>query len=143
MALADFRTLMRFHVPFCDIDMLQHVNNASYIVWAETVRCNYLDEVLGKFLSGTCGIILAKTEFEYLHPLDYREEVVVACRISRLGRKSFDLLYEVWSVSRKSMAARGRTVMVAYNFETKTSIVIPEEWRKAFTAHEVVAPVSE
>ena len=78
MALNDFSSITRFRVAFCDIDMLQHVNNASCIVWAETVRCNDLDEVLGKFLCGTCGIILAKTEFEYLHPLDYREEVVVA-----------------------------------------------------------------
>jgi acyl-CoA thioester hydrolase len=123
--------------------MLQHVNNAAYVVWAETVRCNYFDEVLGNSPTGTCGIILAKTEFEYLHPLDYREEVAIACRVSRLGRKSFDLLYEVWSESRQSLAARGRTVMVAYNFETKSSIVIPEEWRKLITIHEGVAPLSE
>lgn len=143
MALADFRCSMRFRVPFCDVDMLQHVNNAAYVVWAETIRCNYFDEVFGGFRTGPRGIILAKVEFEYLHPLDYREEVVVACRVSRVGQKSFDLFYEIWGESRQSMAARGRTVMVAYNYETKSSIVVPEEWKKAIAAHEVAAPMME
>jgi acyl-CoA thioester hydrolase len=143
MAIADFRCVMRFRVPFCDIDMLQHVNNAAYVVWAETIRCNYFDEVLGESLTGSYGIILAKTEFEYLHPLNYREEVAVSCRISRIRRKSFDFIYEVWSENSQSMAARGRTVMVAYNNETKASIVIPEKWREAIAAYEVVAPTVE
>ena len=143
MALADFKYSMHFRVPFCDVDMLQHVNNAAYVVWAETIRCNYFDEVFGGFRTGPCGIILAKIEFEYLHPLDYREEVAVACRISRLGQKSFDVLYEVWSESRQSMAAGGRTIMVAYNYETRTSVAVPEEWKKAIVAHEVVTPIME
>jgi len=140
MAISDFRCTMRFRVPFCDIDMLQHVNNTAYVVWAETVRCTYFDEVLGESLVGPCGIILARTEFDYLHPLDYREEVVIGCRIPRIGHKSFDFIYEVWSASRNTMAARGRTVMVAYNNETKTSIAIPDEWREAISNYEILAP---
>ena len=143
MALADFNCLMRFRVPFCDVDMLQHVNNAAYIVWAETIRCNYFDEVFGGFRNRPSGLILAKVEFEYLHPLDYREEVAVACRVSRIGRKSFDILYEVWSETRQSMAARGSTIMVAYNYQTSDSIPVPEEWKRAIAAHETVAPVMD
>jgi acyl-CoA thioester hydrolase len=142
MAITDFRCTMRFRVPFCDIDMLQHVNNTAYVVWAETIRCNYFDEVLGESLTGSNGIILARTEFDYLHPLDYREDVAVACRIARIGRKSFDFVYEVWSETRQSMAARGRTVMVAYNNEAKASIAIPERWRELITKYEVIAPES-
>jgi acyl-CoA thioester hydrolase len=134
---------MRFRVPFCDVDMLQHVNNVAYVTWAETVRCNYFDEVFGTFRNKTCGIILAKTELEYLHPLDYREAVAVACRVSRVGRKSFDMVYEVWSENRQSMAAHGRTVMVAYNYEKQASTAVPEEWKKAIADYEVVAPVGK
>jgi acyl-CoA thioester hydrolase len=142
MAITDFRCTMRFRVPFCDIDMLQHVNNAAYVVWAETIRCTYFDEVLGETLNGSCGIILARTEFDYLHSLDYREEVCVGCRIGRIGRKSFDFVYEVWSETRQSMAARGLTVMVAYNHEAKTSIAIPEKWREMIGKYELLAPES-
>jgi acyl-CoA thioester hydrolase len=140
MALEDFRCITRFQVPFCDIDMLQHVNNASYVVWVETVRCNYFADVLKESLAGTSGVILARLELDYEQPLDYREEVAVGCRISRIGRKSFDFTYEIWSETRQLRAARGVSAMVAYDYSAKASIVIPERWREIIAAHEVVAP---
>ena len=62
MALDEFKSITRFRVAFCDIDMLQHVNNAAYVVWAETARCVYHAEVLGELLTGANGIIVAKLE---------------------------------------------------------------------------------
>lgn len=140
MAIADFRCMVRFRVPFCDVDMLQHVNHAAYVVWAETVRGIYFAEVLGESLTGANGIIMARLEFDYERPLDYREEVAVGCRITRIGRRSFDFVYEIWSETRKERAARGLTTLVAYDYEGKSSIVVPERWREIITAYEVVAP---
>jgi acyl-CoA thioester hydrolase len=140
MALTDFRRITRFRVPFCDVDMLQHVNNASYVVWAETAHCFYINEVLGESIGGANGIIVAKLTFDYEQPLDYREEVAVGCRIARIGRKSIDFAYEIWSETRQVCAARGLTTMVAYDHAAKTSIVVPERWREIIAGHEVVAP---
>jgi len=131
---------MRFRVPFCDVDMLGHVNHASYIVWAETARCLYFDEVLKGSLTGRNGIILARLEFDYDRPLDYREEVAVGCRTARIGRKSFDFTYEIWSESRQVRAARGLSTMVAYDYQANTSILIPDRWRDLIMAYEPVAP---
>jgi acyl-CoA thioester hydrolase len=141
MSLTDFRCIIRFQVPFCDIDMLQHVNNASYVVWVETVRCNYFAEVLKESLAGPNGIILARLELDYEQPLDYREEVAVGCRISRIGRKSFDFAYEIWSETRQVRAASGVSAMVAYDYTVKASIMIPERWREMIAAYEVVEPI--
>src|SRR5476651_2022620 len=109
MALSDFRCITRFRVPFCDVVMLQHVNNVSYAVWAETIRCMYFAEVLKESLSSANGIIMARLELDYEEPLDYREEVAVGCRISRMGRKSFDFTYEIWSETRQQRADRKST----------------------------------
>lgn len=140
MALIEFRCINRFRVPFCDMNMAQHVGNASYVVWAETVRCLYFDEVLKEPSAGANGVILAQLQFHYEQPLDYLEDVAVACRIARMGRKSFDFVYEIWSETRQIRAAHGLTTMVAYDYEVKTSIVIPERWRETITAFEAVAP---
>ncbi len=137
MALADFRYVVRFRVPFRDVDMLQHANHAAYVVWAENARCLYFDQVLGESLSGRRGIILARLEFDYERPLDYREDVAVGCRIARIGRKSFDFVYEIWSETCQERAARGLSTMVAYDYEAKTSIEIPERWRELIAAYEV------
>ncbi len=140
MAIADFRYAHRFRVPFCDVDMMQHVNHASYVVWAETARCAYFDEVLKECLSGRNGIILARLQFDYEQPLDFREQVAVGCRISRMGTKAFDFTYEIWSETRQARAAHGFSAMVAYDYEAKQSIVIPERWRELVTQYEVIPP---
>ena len=140
MPISDFRCITRFRVPFCDIDMLQHVNNASYVVWVETARCMYFEEVLKETLASATGVILARLEINYEQPLDYREEVAVGCRVSRLGRQSFDIAFEIWSETRKIRAASGISAVVAYNYETKSSIVIPDRWREIVLAYEAVAP---
>ena len=142
MALSDFSSVTRFRVPFCDIDMLQHVNNAAYVVWAETARCVYFDEVLGESLTGANGIILAKIELNYDRPLEYREHVAIGCRVTRIGNKSFDFLCEVWSESANELAAHCHSTMVAFNYDTKSSILIPQKWRDLIAAHEVIAPVT-
>lgn len=140
MPLTDFRCVMRFRVPYCDVDMLQHVNHAAYVVWAETIRGIYFDEVLKEPINGTNGMILARLQFDYEQPLDYREEVAVACRIARIGRKSFDFFYEVWSESRQLRAAHGFSTMVAYDYKAQSSVAVPERWRDIIAAYEVVAP---
>ncbi|MGC2210229.1 MAG: thioesterase family protein [Candidatus Korobacteraceae bacterium] len=140
MALDEFKSISRFRVPFCDIDMLQHVNNAAYAVWAETARCVYHAEVLGESLTGANGIIVAKLEVNYERALIYRERVAIGCRVTRIGRKSFDFLFEVWSEDTNQRAAYCHTTLVAFNFETKNSVVIPQKWRELIAAHEVVAP---
>jgi acyl-CoA thioester hydrolase len=140
MPLADFRYIDRFRVPYCDVDMLQHVNHASYVVWVETARCGYFVEVLQESITGRGGMILARLEFDYEQPLDFNEQVAVGCRISRLGRKSFDFSYEIWSETRQLCAARGLSTMVAYDYEAKQSVAIPERWIEAVTGYELVAP---
>jgi acyl-CoA thioester hydrolase len=140
MPLADFRCVERFRVPYHDVDMLQHVNHAAYLVWVETVRCNYFVEVLKEPLNGVNGMILARLQFDYEQQLDYREEVAVGCRIARLGRKSFDFAYEIWSENRQLRAAHGISSMVAYDYQAQNSIVVPERWRELIAAYEVVAP---
>ncbi len=140
MALSDFRFVTRFQVPFCDIDMLQHVNNAAYVVWAETARCVYFDEVLKEPLNGRQGIILAKLEITYERPLEYREHVAVACRVTRIGNKSYDLLTEYWSEDSGQRSAFCNAVLVAYDYELKQSIAVPAEWRERIAEYEVVRP---
>jgi acyl-CoA thioester hydrolase len=140
MPLTDFRRVERFRVPYHDVDMLQHVNHAAYLVWVETVSCNYFVEVLKEPLNGVNGMILARLQFDYEQQLDYREEVAVGCRIARLGRKSFDFAYEIWSENRQLRAAHGISSMVAYDYQAQSSIVVPERWRELIAAYEVVAP---
>ncbi len=134
--LENFRETMEFEVPYGDVDMMQHVNHAKYLVWAETLRCRLFDDLLNARDRGPQGIILLKMELTYEAQLRWRDRVAAGVRFGRLGNKSFTLDYEVWDVARNIRACRGMTTQVAYDYVHERSIVIPDAWRKIIRASE-------
>jgi len=140
--LEAYRYIDRFRVPFFEIDMLRHTNHIAYIRWAETARCAYFEEVLGEDIKGKRGCIAARLEIDYRLPLEWRENVAVGCRISRIGRKSFDTEYEIWSETRSLLAASMILKCVAFDYTTNTSIEVPDEWRKRVLEYEPLATTS-
>ena len=134
--LADFKLVTRFTIPFSDIDMLRHVNNVAYIRWCETVRTEYFARVMRADIASERGIIQANINFTYERQLRFREAIAVAVRVSRVGTKSFDFGYEIWSETHNHRAAHGMTTVVAYDFPGQHTIEIPPEWRKAIEAFE-------
>ncbi len=138
--LDDYRYVDRFRVPFSDVDMLRHVNNVAYVRWAEEIRSSYFAEILHEDIGGERGIIIAKLEIVYERPLFYHDEVAIGCRVSRIGRKSFDISYEIWNEGEKVRCAHLHTPMVAFNYATNTTVVVPNVWRELIAAFET-APV--
>jgi acyl-CoA thioester hydrolase len=134
--LETFPLIMRFSVPFADVDMMQHVNNVAYIRWLETLRAEYFAQVMRTPINGAHGMIQATINFTYERQLSYREEIAVGCSVPRIGTKSFDFSYEVWSVTYGHRAAHGITTMVAFDFENNRTIAVPQTWRDAIAEYE-------
>ncbi|MHB1550634.1 MAG: acyl-CoA thioesterase, partial [Vulcanimicrobiaceae bacterium] len=134
--LEGFPLTTRFSIPFADIDMMQHVNNVAYIRWAETMRAEYHAQVMKTPINGDRGMIQATINFTYERQLVYREHVAIGIRIPRVGNKSFDFYYEIWSVTHGYRAAHGITTMVAYDFVHRRTIEILPDWRTAIAAYE-------
>jgi acyl-CoA thioester hydrolase len=134
--LEGFPLISSFTVPFADIDMMQHVNNVAYIRWAEMLRSEYFAQVMQVPINGDHGMIQATIEFTYERQLHYREKIAVGIRIPRIGTKSWDFEYEIWSADDAQRAARGITTMVAFDFVHQHTIAVPQHWRKAIAAYE-------
>jgi len=134
--LDDFPLISRFSIPFGDIDMMRHVNNVAYIRWAEMLRSEYFAQVMHTAINGERGMIQATINFVYQSQLSYRETIVVGCKIPRIGTKSFDFSYEVWSETQGCRAAHGITTMVAFDFVKNQTIAVPPAWRDAIAAYE-------
>ncbi|MGP6191556.1 MAG: acyl-CoA thioesterase [Vulcanimicrobiaceae bacterium] len=135
--LQQFRMVQRFRVPFADCDMLRHVNNAAYILWAEHIRCEYFIDVLEDDFMGERGMIMAQLEIVYERPIIYRERVAIGCRISRIGNKSFDFVCEIWSEDQEIRCAHLVSRMVAMNYLTDQTIPVPDAWRDRIAAFEL------
>jgi acyl-CoA thioester hydrolase len=134
--LEDFPLIWRFTVPFSDVDMMRHVNNVAYIRWAETMRAEYFAQVMRTPINGEQGMIQATINFTYDRELSYREPIAIGVKIPRIGTKSWDFYYEVWSESQNASAAHGVTTMVAYDFVNERTIAIPQTWRDAISEYE-------
>jgi acyl-CoA thioester hydrolase len=135
--LEGFNLITRFTVPFGDVDMLQHVNNVAYVRWLETVRTEYFAQVLGADITSEKGMIQANINFHYEKQIAFREHIAVGVRVSRIGTKSLDYGYEIWSEDHKHRCAYGTTTVVAYDFVNHQTIAIPDEWRKAIDVFEM------
>jgi len=134
--LEGFPLISSFTVPFADIDMMQHVNNVAYIRWAEMLRSEYFAQVMRVPINGEHGMIQATIEFTYERQLHYRERIAVGIRIPRIGTKSWDFEYEIWSADDAQRAAHGITTMVAFDFVQQQTIAVPQHLRDAIAAYE-------
>lgn len=139
--LENFRYSLPIDVRFADLDALGHLNNAKYLTYAEQIRILYVRDVCERKGGAweSLGMILARTEIDYKLPIDFDDKVLAYCRVSRIGGKSFDMDY---LISRKrhdtqeEVAARIKTVMVAYDYSKDTTITVPDDWRVRMTAYE-------
>ena len=130
--LSLFRFSHPIEVRYADIDVLQHVNNATYFTYMETARIQYFAKVLGwEGHWAELGVIIAQAACEYKQPLVFGDTVQAYIRASRLGTKSFDFAYVLVREKDEAIAASGSSVQVAYAYNQGTSIAIPEAWRAA------------
>lgn len=140
---AEFHYVIPMTVRFADLDVLQHLNHAAYLTYMEQARIMYIRDVCSwaggsdQWLS--LGMILARAEIEYKLPVAFGDSVQVRVRTSRLGGKSFDLEYVMTRQQEDGLpevAASAKTVMVAYDYEKATTVLVPTEWRQRMIAHE-------
>lgn len=117
----------KFRVPFGDVDMMGHVNNAKYLTYFETARTNLLMESFESFSNKRerLGVIIARAELDYRTPARWNDELTVKVRPALLGNSSFTYEYEIIN-QEGNIVASGKTVQVAYDYVKGTSIPIPE-----------------
>ncbi|MBM3936652.1 MAG: acyl-CoA thioesterase [Sphingomonadales bacterium] len=144
------------HLRWADIDALQHVNNAVYLSYFEQARIDYF-RALGCWDWEKVGMLLVRTEVDYLRPLLIRDKAWILTRTVKLGQKSFEMEYLIvrdaldWSAdlrpSPRNIAnlipaelmergplqsiTRAKSVLVAYDFKQNCSVPVPEAYRLA------------
>jgi acyl-CoA thioester hydrolase len=122
----------RFYIPYHDIDVLNHLNHAAYFPLMETLRCDYYLPILGTRDPSKIDIIIAETTCRYLAPVEYGSELLGEVAPARpLGRTSFSLLYRFTKAGTSTVTARGRTVIVTFDYAQGSKKPIPAATRAA------------
>ncbi len=127
-------------VQFRDIDVMGHVNNATYLQYMETARVE-LARRLGMVREGfRPGFIIASARCEFKKPIRDERQITVSVWVSRIGDRSWDLDYAIHGPKRAEYAI-GRTTQVAYDYKTSSTVKISEKLKRKLAKH-VEAPLN-
>lgn len=86
-------------VRFSEIDALNHVNNLAYFRWAENYRIKTLPHYgVTDFSRAAPKPVVRAQSITYLAPMRLHQRYIIAGRHTRLGRSSFDMRLEVFSL---------------------------------------------
>jgi acyl-CoA thioester hydrolase len=130
----DFAHVHRIEVRFADTDAMGHVNNASYLTYAEIARVAYYQRVSGAPLplathGAEEGMILAQFSIAYRSPAFFGETLAVETRVDRLGRTSFSMVHRMTAPESRYGPARliavADSVLVTYDYGHDQAIPVP------------------
>jgi acyl-CoA thioester hydrolase len=125
-------------IRYGDLDAQGHVNNARTLTFVEHARITYLKD-LGlwdgvDFLN--LGLIVADAHIAYRAPIEFGAVVRATGGVVSMGNKSMRFTHKLEDDQTGQLYAEADMVMVAYDYHTKQSILIPDDWREKIAAFE-------
>ena len=119
------RSQNKQYVRWGDLDAFGHVNNATYLVYAQEARYAW---------SKMIEMVVARAEVDFIAPI-YVGDIYLDVEIwvNKIGNSSFGLTYEMKNGD--EVVARIKTVQVTVSMETKKSRPINDAEREFLTQY--------
>ena len=135
--LTDYKFRTTIQLRFSDLDLYGHVNNATYLTYFETARTHYWREVL-QWDWNINGIILARSEVNYIKPINRDDVIACYVRTTRIGNSSFDVMHVLVKVTDEGeeICTTGKTVCISYDYSVHKPVKIPAEQRTRMIAYD-------
>jgi acyl-CoA thioester hydrolase len=113
------------YVRWGDLDAFGHVNNATYLVYAQEARFAW---------SKMIEMVVARAEVDFIAPI-YTGDIYIDVEIwvNKIGNSSFGLTYEMKNGD--ELLARIKTVQVAVSMDTKKSRPLKDSEREFLTQY--------
>ena len=113
------------YVRWDDLDAFGHVNNATYLTYAQEARFVW---------SGMFEMVVARAEVDFIAPIyDGNIFVDVDIWVTNIGNSSFAMDYEIKNGDQ--VVARVKTVQVAVSMQTKKSRPLNDSEREFLTKY--------
>ncbi len=133
--MTQFRFRHPVEVRFRDLDLGGHAHHSQALVYFEEARTAYWREVAGRPDPGDVDYILAEATVRYRRRVLYPATLEVAVQVSVLGKKHFEMEYEVRDPDGELLIS-GSTVLVMYDYESEKTAAVPEALRRRIEEHE-------
>lgn len=131
MARADFWMTERMRVRFTEVDRQGIVQNAAYLVYFGVAFNEYFRHLPfdrdGE--NEGAGFHVVSAELRYAAPLRFDELFDIGARISRMGRSSFTMNFELFRAGEHAIIVEGSQVWVNTDQATRRSTPLPDAFR--------------
>jgi acyl-CoA thioester hydrolase len=119
-------------VRFGDLDANRHLNNVVFLRYFETARINYMRHIVPVHTptspeSEGLGLIFAECHINYRAPVQYDEQVAIACSVSDVRRSSFRVPFAMTVDER--LVAEGYGVLVGFDYANQKAARLPDAVR--------------
>lgn len=122
-------------VRWGDLDAFNHVNNATFLVYAQEARLAWLADVEGTWFDETRMPVVAAVQCNFRRQLTWPAEIVVELAVTRLGTTSITLAHRILDAEDAGCTyADGETVLVWINPAAGTPVALPDAIREAVQA---------
>jgi acyl-CoA thioester hydrolase len=135
--LSNYKYKTPIPIRFSDMDAFGHVNNAVYLTYFEIARTNYWRDIIHWDWDET-GIILGRSEINYLKPIILNDEIACYVRTTRIGNSSFDVMHVLVKITAagEEICTTGKTVCISYDYSANKSVSIPVKQRKSMIEYD-------
>jgi acyl-CoA thioester hydrolase len=130
--ISNYRYKTILPIRFSDIDAYGNVSNTIYLTYFEITRLNYWKEIVDWDFSN-CGVILGRSEINYLKPINVNDQIACYLRTSRIGNSSFDVMYVLVKINadgQEEICTTGKSVCISYDYGKNRSVPIPQRERQ-------------
>jgi acyl-CoA thioester hydrolase len=132
-----FRFSTPIQVRFTDVDMMAHVTNSMYLVYADMGRMKYLNDVLGEQIrQNKESLVIASLTIDFKTPIFLAEKIEVLSKTVKIGNKSIQMLQHIINAETNEIKAVIHSSISGFNYIDQKAIIIPERWKKKLARHD-------
>lgn len=122
-------------VRFGETDANGHVNNASYFIYLEQARIEFLKALGVRMQENGLTFVLASTSCDFLNPAFFDQILRVETIVDKVGTSSAVLSHLIYDETSGSLIARGRATVVMFDMNRSASSAIPKRLREKLIEH--------
>ncbi|HTY58509.1 MAG TPA: thioesterase family protein [Bacteroidota bacterium] len=137
---SNFRQSIRLRVRNYEIDWQGIVHNAVYLLYFETGRLAYLEQigvpVNVEAIRGESRVVVARNEIDYITPARFGEELEVLTRVAAIGNSSFTFEGMIEAVGEGRQVARNVSVHVWLDGQSGAPVRVGDDFRRRVAGFE-------
>jgi len=120
----------KIQTRWIDMDLLGHINNATYLTYIEDSRLSFFERWNIKHPNKS--IIVAAIQINYINQIKHPSKLIVGSKISHIGNSSFDIISGIFVNKSNKPSATSLVTCVCYDFNNNNPVPVYNKIKKDY-----------